>query len=123
MPYTLYPIPSTLRFPMTPLERALVKILRSPALFSEQIIQRPLRWYQLAPLRAIVHSVIRKQGLTFTLMFARQMGKNETSAHLEIYLMNRFAQKGGSIVRRSSGSPIISPISNSVSLRRRRCRQ
>jgi len=84
---------------MTPLESAMLKILRSPELFSEQILSRPLRPYQLAPLQAIIQSVTKRQGLTFTLMFARQMGKNETSGHLETYLLNRYQQRGGTIIK------------------------
>ena len=84
---------------MTPLERALLKALKQPALFSEYIIGRQLRPYQLAPLQAIYTSIKHKAGLTFTVMFARQMGKNELSAHLECYLLNRYQQRGGTIIK------------------------
>lgn len=84
---------------MTPLERALLKALREPAIFSEHILRRPLRYYQAAPIAAIYDSISRHSGHTFTLMFARQMGKNETSAHLEAFLMNRFQIKGGTIIK------------------------
>jgi hypothetical protein len=67
--------------------------------FSEHIAGRQLRSYQLAPARAIVHSVVNGLGLTFTVMFSRQAGKNELSAELEAYLMTLFHRKGGSIVK------------------------
>lgn len=84
---------------MTALEQAITKTLRNPLLFSEAIIGRPLRPYQLAPLLAIVDSIRHKRGLTYTVMFARQMGKNELSAHLEAWLLNRCQQRGGTIVK------------------------
>jgi hypothetical protein len=84
---------------MTPLERALLKALKNPALFSEHIIGRPLRWYQIQPMHAILRSIQQHAGLVFTVMFARQMGKNETSAHLETYLLNRFTLRGGTLIK------------------------
>jgi hypothetical protein len=60
---------------------------------------RPLRAYQAECARAIVRSVIRREGRTFTVMFARQMGKNETSAQLEAYLLALYAGRGGSMVK------------------------
>ena len=60
---------------------------------------RPLRDYQVECARAVVRSVLRGDGRIFSIMFARQMGKNETSAQLEAYLMALFAGRGGSIVK------------------------
>ncbi len=77
----------------------LAQVLRDPAAFSRHILRRPLRPYQVEPLQAIVRSVLQRQGLTFTVMFARQMGKNELSAHLEAYLLNLFQRAGGTIVK------------------------
>lgn len=77
----------------------LAQVLRDPAVFSRHILRRPLRPYQVEPLQAIVRSVLQRQGLTFTVMFARQMGKNELSAHLEAYLLNLFQRAGGTIVK------------------------
>lgn len=47
----------------------------------------PLRPYQLEPARAIVDSVRWGRGLTFSVVMARQAGKNELSAQLELYLL------------------------------------
>jgi hypothetical protein len=91
---------------MTPLERAILKALRNPELFSEHIIGRPLRHYQAEPVRHILNSVTQRQGITYTLMFARQMGKNETSAHLEAFLMNRYQRHGGTIIK---AAPTLQP--------------
>ena len=77
----------------------LIQALRDPAVFSRHIIGRPLRDYQLEPMRAILRSVVAGEGRVFTVMFARQMGKNELSAHLEAYLMTLFQRAGGSIVK------------------------
>jgi hypothetical protein len=46
-----------------------------------------LRPYQVQPFRAIVAAAINNTGGTYTVMFARQAGKNETSAHVERALM------------------------------------
>jgi len=61
--------------------------------------QRPLRMYQAECARAVARSVLRQQGKVFTVMFARQMGKNETSAQLEAYLLALYARRGGAIVK------------------------
>jgi|DewCreStandDraft_2_1066082.scaffolds.fasta_scaffold00078_92 hypothetical protein len=67
--------------------------------FSRAVLGRPLRPYQLAVARAVVASVLARQGLTFTVMMARQMGKNELSAQLECFLLNVFRYRGGQIVK------------------------
>lgn len=48
-----------------------------------------LRPYQLAAGRAIVDSAINGRGLTFTVVMARQAGKNELSAQMEMLLLLR----------------------------------
>jgi hypothetical protein len=58
-----------------------------------------LRGYQVEVARAVVGSVLRGEGLTFTVLFPRQAGKNELSAQLEAFLMFRRQGKGGSIVK------------------------
>jgi hypothetical protein len=67
--------------------------------FSRGVLRRPLRRYQLAPARAIIESVTWRRGLTFAVMMSRQAGKNETSAHVEAYLLNYYRRRGGSIVK------------------------
>src|SRR5579884_3130771 len=73
-------------------------LLADPAAFSHAG-RRPLRPYQAECARAVARSVLRGEGKTFTVMFARQMGKNETSALLEAYLLALFAGRGGSMVK------------------------
>ncbi|MFI5267407.1 MAG: hypothetical protein ACHQ7M_08530, partial [Chloroflexota bacterium] len=60
---------------------------------------RPLRPYQLLAARAIVRSVLQGEGRTFTVMMARQMGKNELSAHVEAYLLFVHRVAGGTVVK------------------------
>lgn len=68
-------------------------------MFSRFVVRKPLRPYQLEPARAILDSVLHRKGLTFTVMMARQAGKNELSAQLEVYLLNLFQRAGGNIVK------------------------
>ncbi len=49
--------------------------------------------------QAVARSILAGEGRTFTVMMARQMGKNELSAHLEAWLLHRFAGRGGTIVK------------------------
>lgn len=73
-------------------------IMRRIELFSRHVLGMPLYDYQLAPLRAIVDSVLQGHGHDFLLIFPRQSGKNEAVAHLFVYLLNLLQRKGGSIV-------------------------
>ena len=41
--------------------------------------------------------MVRVEGKTITVMFARQMGKNETSAQIDAYLLALYARHGGSL--------------------------
>ncbi len=52
-----------------------------------------LRPYQCLPGRAIVDSALNRRGLTFTVVMARQAGKNELSAHLELFLLAKNARR------------------------------
>jgi len=81
------------------LRRGVKRILGDPALFSRYVIGRPLRPYQLQVVRAVLDSVWHGRGLTFTVMLARQMGKNELSAHLECYLLNLYQRRGGTMIK------------------------
>jgi hypothetical protein len=60
---------------------------------------KPLRAYQAECARAIVRSVCAGDGRIISVMFARQMGKNETSAQVEAYLLALYARRGGTIVK------------------------
>jgi hypothetical protein len=50
-------------------------------------LSNPLRWYQREAARAILDSVLRERGLSFSVEVARQGGKNELSARVELYLL------------------------------------
>jgi hypothetical protein len=77
----------------------LKKLLTDIGLFSRFVLRRPLRPYQLEPARAILDSVLYRKGLTFTVMMARQAGKNELSAQIEVYLLNLFQRAGGNVIK------------------------
>jgi len=80
--------------------------------FSSRVLGRSLRWYQAEVARAVERSIREQLGLTFTVMMARQMGKNELSAHLEAWLLDRMAERGGTIVK---AAPTFRPqIANSM---------
>jgi hypothetical protein len=64
-----------------------------------QLTGQPLRSYQLEAARAILKSVLKRQGRTFTVMMGRQMGKNELSAQLEAYLLFIRSLQGGTVVK------------------------
>jgi hypothetical protein len=58
-----------------------------------------LRPYQLEVARAVMDSIQRGMGLTFSVEIARQGGKNELSAHLEVLLLTLYMARGGNIVK------------------------
>lgn len=58
-----------------------------------------LRPYQREVARAVVASIEGDLGLTFTVEIARQGGKNELSAHLEVLLLTMFISRGGSGIK------------------------
>jgi hypothetical protein len=81
-----------------------MRIARYAALFSDvstfsRTAHRPLRSYQAECARAVARSVLHREGKVITIMFGRQMGKNETSAQIEAYLLALHAQRGGTIVK------------------------
>ena len=57
------------------------------------------RRYQVPAVDAIVNSVLKRLGLRFVIMFPRQTGKNECQAQIENYLLFRFSEIGGQIVK------------------------
>ncbi len=73
-------------------------LLDNIVIFSHYVIGIPLRPYQQKPLRIIAESVLRREGLTFLLIFPRQSGKNEAVAHLFVYLLNILHQNEGQMV-------------------------
>jgi len=58
-----------------------------------------LRPYQLEIARAVLDSIEGRRGLTFSVEIARQGGKNELSAHIELLLLTMFMVRGGSAVK------------------------
>jgi hypothetical protein len=58
-----------------------------------------LRPYQIEPGRAILDSVINRKGLTFTVEMARQGGKNELSAQLELFLLATHGHESQNLVK------------------------
>ncbi len=58
-----------------------------------------LRKYQKEPAQSIVESVVKKQGLSFVVMFPRQSGKNELQANIEGYLLMIYSEKDEDIVK------------------------
>jgi hypothetical protein len=58
-----------------------------------------LRPYQNEVARAVIDSVQHAKGLTFSVEIARQGGKNELSAHIEVLLLTLYMARGGSLVK------------------------
>ena len=58
-----------------------------------------LRPYQAEVARAVVESIQGNLGLTFSVEIARQGGKNELSAHLEVLLLTMFMAAGGRAIK------------------------
>ncbi len=58
-----------------------------------------LRPYQQEVARAVLDSILSSRGLTFSVEIARQGGKNELSAHLEVLLLTLHMARGGSLVK------------------------
>jgi len=77
-----------------------------------------LRPYQNEVARAVVESVRTGAGETFSVEIARQGGKNELSAHIELVLMTLCMAQGGSIIK---CSPTFKP-QTVISMRRLRDR-
>src|SRR5712691_598678 len=65
--------------------------------FARDVLKKPLYPYQEEIGDAILNSIEQNLGLTFTIMMARQMGKNQLSAVLEAYLLRN--NKEGIIVK------------------------
>ncbi len=58
-----------------------------------------LRPYQQEVARAIFDSIVNSKGLTFSVEIARQGGKNELSAHIEVLLLTMCLAKGGTSIK------------------------
>ena len=62
-------------------------------------IRHKLRLYQIEIGRAVLDSVLSGKGLTFSVELARQGGKNELSAQLEVLLLTLFMGLGGNGIK------------------------
>lgn len=78
------------------------------------LTRRRLRPYQQEVAVAVLDSVFGRKGLTFSVEIARQGGKNELSAQLELLLLTLYMERGGNIVK---CSPTFRPQA-AVSMRR-----
>jgi hypothetical protein len=58
-----------------------------------------LRPYQQDVARAVLQSIQDNMGLTFSVEIARQGGKNELSAHLEVLLLTMYMAAGGNAIK------------------------
>jgi len=58
-----------------------------------------LRPYQAEVAKAVIESIQSNLGLTFSVEIARQGGKNELSAHLEVLLLTMFMAAGGNAIK------------------------
>lgn len=79
--------------------RGVRALLADVARFTAVAGTRPLRPYQSEVARAIAESVRAGHGDVISVMMARQMGKNQTSAALEHYLLTLYSERGGQIVK------------------------
>jgi len=92
-------------------------LLDDVAGFTATVGSSTLRPYQRTVAETVLDSVRTGRGDVISVMMARQMGKNQTSAALEYYLLNLFAGAGGQIVK---AAPTFKPqiINSMLRLRR-----
>lgn len=67
--------------------------MAAPATPASAVSLPALRPYQVQAARAIADSVLNDRGQTFTVVMARQAGKNELSAQLELFLLLQHARR------------------------------
>ncbi len=84
---------------MTKLVELLKKLLRDVVLFVRTANGLQLRSYQEAVARAVIHSVVHGEGLSFVVIFPRQSGKNELQAQLQAYLLTLFSAQHQEMVQ------------------------
>jgi hypothetical protein len=82
------------------------RVLEDVGRFSRYVLGVRLRGYQVEPLRAIVESILRKEGHEFLLVFPRQSGKNEAVAQLLAYLLVLLQERGGNVVFAAIGDGV-----------------
>jgi hypothetical protein len=71
--------------------------LRQLEVYARQALDRTFYPYQIEIAKAVLDSVLNHRGLTFSILLARQMGKNEVSALIEAYLLK--CMEEGTIVK------------------------
>jgi hypothetical protein len=84
---------------VTNLDEVLKKLSRDVVPFVRHASGLKLRGYQEAVARAVVHSVVEGQGLSFVVIFPRQSGKNELQAQLQAYLLTLFLNERAEMVQ------------------------
>jgi len=82
-----------------PSRRGSVSGQGSASLGESPLSQHRLRPYQREIAGAVLDSVLGKKGLTFAVEIARQGGKNEVSAQLELLLLTLFATEAQNLVK------------------------
>ena len=71
----------------------------SPSLLASKSSLNRLRPYQIESAKAILNSVFGRKGLTFSVEIARQGGKNELSAQLELLLLTLYMAESKNLVK------------------------
>src|SRR5512137_1130397 len=70
-----------------PVRAAIKRLLSDIHEFTLRASLLRLRHYQIAPARAVIHSVLNDLGHSIVVVMPRQSGKNELQAQLETYLL------------------------------------
>lgn len=83
---------------MSDLKQTVKAIVKTFDRFCERAGAIKMRPYQSEPARAILKSIMDKQGLTFVIIISRQAGKDELLANLLAYLLNLYAHREVGIV-------------------------
>ena len=84
-----------------PVRAAIKRLLSDIHEFTLRASLLRLRNYQIAPARAVIHSVLNDLGHSIVVVMPRQSGKNELQAQLETYLLRRFSKRDADMVKAS----------------------
>lgn len=83
---------------MSTLKQTVKHIAKTFADFTSKGGGITMRAYQLIPAKAVINSILKKQGLTFVIVMSRQAGKDELITNLLAFLCNLFAHRDLGIV-------------------------
>lgn len=83
---------------MSTLVQTIKQIVKTFDRFTERAGALKMRPYQLEPAKAILDSIMNKQGLTIVIIISRQAGKDELLANLLTYLLNLYSHREVGIV-------------------------